>query len=66
MPHKSQEHLRFYDSEIRPTTAKVERHKGDHADQMGGIQISERTREHANFEDPGGGKGGAVRPASNI
>ena len=66
MPHKSQEHFRFYDSEIRPTTAKVERHKGDHADQIRGIQISERTREHANFEDPGEGKGGAVRPASNI
>ena len=66
MLQKSQEHFRFYDSEIRPTTAKVERHKGDHADQIRGIQISERTREHANFEDPGEGKGGAVRPASNI
>ena len=66
MAQKSQEHFRFYDSEIRPTTAKVERHKGDHADQIRGIQISERTREHANFEDPGEGNGGAVRPASNI
>ena len=61
MPQKSQEQFQFYVSEIRPTTVKVERHKGDHADQMENLQISERTRENANFEDPGGGKEGAVR-----
>ena len=61
MLRKSQEHFQFYASEIRPMTAKVERHKGDRACQMGNIQISERTREPANFEDPGGGKAGAVR-----
>ena len=65
MLQKSQEHFRFYDSEIRPTTAKVERHKGDRAFQMGNIQISEKTREPANIEDPVEGKEGAVRAAEN-